>query len=99
MFSKISALERLTPKYLWWEPVSDRGFEEDRILAQIMNIGDFFDMQEVEKEVGKERLRQVIAKAQPGWFNPRSWHFWHYRLGITNIGDDVPPLKTRTFGQ
>jgi len=70
-------------------------FEDDRVIAQIMNIGDFFDMQFVAQEVGQERLRNVIRKAQPGWFNARSWHFWHFRLGIIKSDSPVPPLKTR----
>jgi len=62
-----------------------------------MNVGDFGDMQVVAAEVGDERLRTVIAHAQPGWFSARSWSFWHYRLGLTEVGDDVPPLPTRSF--
>lgn len=89
-------LEALSKKYLWWE--SD-GFTEDRLIAQVMNIGDFNDMQAVEKELGAERLREVLDHAEAGWFSPRSWSFWHYRLGATEIGNDVPPMRTRSFGR
>ena len=39
----------------------------------------------------------AIAQAQAGQFNARSWHFWHYRLGLADVADEIPLLPVRTF--
>ena len=41
----------------------------------------------------KELLKEALKQAQPGWFDARNWHFWHYRL----YGSDtiIPKLKKR----
>jgi len=44
--------------------------------------------------VGDNGLREVIAHAEIGQFDARSWAYWHYRLGLAKPGD-VPPLPTR----
>ena len=39
-------------------------------------------------------LARVLTQAEIGQFTPRSWSYWHYRLGIADI-DDVPALPLR----
>lgn len=67
-----------------------------RILAQVMNIGDFDDVRELVDLMGDEVLRGVLKSAEPGEFNLRSWCYWHYRLGLADLGG-VPPLPQRRF--
>ncbi len=67
-----------------------------RVIAQVMNIGDYTDVQQLANQVGDEVLREVIAHAQAGQFDQRSWAYWHYRLGLANV-DQVPPLPVRTL--
>lgn len=93
----MNIFEELGPKYLWWKPIGNEPHSEDRLIAQVMDTGDFDDMQRLAREVGDDRLRGVIAQAEPGWFSPRSWTFWHYRLKLTPSNADVPPLKRRSF--
>lgn len=68
----------------------------ERVIAQVMDIGDFDDMRSLAAQLGDDALRDVIAHAQAGWFNPRSWAYWHYRLGLCEV-DEVPPLPVRRF--
>ena len=86
----MSNLETLKKKYLWWEPIEGVPFREERVIAQVMDIGDSDDMRALASEVSDERLRSVISLAQPGWFSPRSWSYWHYR-GLSRNEDAVPP--------
>ena len=51
-------------------------------MAQVMDIGDYLDVQELAKAVGEDALREVIVHAQAGQFNERSWAYWNYRLGL-----------------
>ena len=69
----------------------------ERVIAQVMNIGDYADVQLLAAQVGDDVLRQVLAHAQAGQFNERSWAYWHYRLGLASV-DHVPALPVRRFG-
>jgi hypothetical protein len=62
-----------------------------------MDIGDFGDILRILDELGEDPLRDVLANAEAGWFNPRSWAYWHYRLGFAPPGEPVPPLPTRAL--
>lgn len=68
----------------------------ERVIAQVMNIGDYSDVQALVSQVGDELLREVLMHAQAGQFNERSWAYWHYRLGLSSV-DHVPALPVRSF--
>jgi phosphoenolpyruvate synthase/pyruvate phosphate dikinase len=61
-----------------------------------MNIGEFEDKQELIRVVGKEALVKTLKNAQAGWFNDRSWAYWHYQLGLSE-SEKLPPLPVRTY--
>jgi hypothetical protein len=89
-------LKRMAWKYIWWKtPEAAMAFPH-RIMAQVMNIGDFDDVRELTEAVGDDVLRQVLSSAEAGEFNLRSWCYWHYRLGLAELGT-VPPLPQRRF--
>lgn len=92
-----SFLEEMAKRYIWWKQVEEAVVDPDRVLAQVMNIGDFDDAVEMIELFEEERLRQVIRSAEAGWLNARSWSYWHYRLGMAEV-DQVPPMPVRRFG-
>ena len=53
--------------------------QPDRVIAQVLEFGDF---------------DSLLRRAQPGWFSPRSWSYWHLKLGLSASGA-VPPLPQR----
>lgn len=87
----------MSARYIWWKACDGQSFGVRRVLAQVMNIGGFSDVLRVLDELGEDPLRDVLANVEPGWFNPRSWAYWHYRLGIVPPGATVPPLPTRAL--
>lgn len=89
-------LKRLASKYIWWKTSDEAVAMPERVIAQVMNIGDFADVQLLANQVGDEVLREVLAHAQAGQFNERSWAYWHYRLGMAEV-DQVPALPVRRF--
>lgn len=91
------ALKPLARKYLWWQSTDEALRAPERMIAQVMDIGDHVDVEALAANIGDERLREVLHHAQPGQFRPRSWTYWHYRLGISELGQ-VPALPTRHFG-
>lgn len=89
-------LKPFASRYIWWKTPDEAVAFPQRVIAQVMNIGDFEDMQALAAQLGDEVLRDVIAHAEAGQFSPRSWTYWHYRLGLAEV-DQVPPLPVRRF--
>jgi len=90
-------LRRLASKYIWWQSQDEALRTPERVAAQVMDIGDYKDVQRLVKIFGNDYLRRVVASAEPGQLNERSWTYWHYRLGMAKP-DKVPPLPKRRFG-
>jgi hypothetical protein len=89
-------LKAMARKYVWWKSPDEALAMPDRVIAQVMDIGDWDDVQALASQVGDDALREVLTHAQAGQFNARSWAYWHYRLGLCDVGE-VPPLPVRTF--
>ena len=84
-------------RYIWWKTPHEALLYPERILAQVMNLGIYEDLGRLLNAFTIEELRQVIVNAEPGWFNERSWAFWHYHLGMTATDVLPPSLPSRTF--
>jgi len=89
-------LKPLASKYIWWKTPEDAVVIPERVVAQVMDIGDYVDIQALVRLVGDDALREVLTHAEAGQFNERSWAYWHYRLGLASV-DCVPPLPVRRF--
>jgi hypothetical protein len=90
------ALKRLAGKYIWWKTPDEAVSMPERVVAQVMNIGDYDDVLALAHQVGDEYLCDVLGHAEIGQFSERSWFYWHYRLGLASPGQ-VPPLPIRRF--
>jgi hypothetical protein len=89
-------LKPLAHKYIWWKTPDEAIAAPERVIAQVMNIGDYADVQWLAEQVGDAVLREVLTHAQAGQFNARSWAYWHYRLGLAEV-DCVPALPVRSL--
>jgi hypothetical protein len=87
-------LKELARKYIWWKSTEEAVVYPERIVAQVMDIGDYADVQRVSDELGEAYLSRVLKQAEIGQFTPRSWAYWHYRLGLAEPGR-VPPMPGR----
>lgn len=94
---KQALLKQLAKRYIWWETPAEAVRYPMRVLAQVMNLGDYDDIQRMVEVFGDEALRDVIRHAEIGWLDERSWAYWHYRLGMAEP-EQVPPLPTRKIG-
>ncbi|MFY9316024.1 MAG: hypothetical protein WAO95_10745 [Burkholderiales bacterium] len=86
----------LARKYLWWMDPAEALHDQDRLVAQVMNMGTFEDARYVEDRLGDDHLRRILKQARPGHFSERPWTYWHYRLGLSKPGK-VPALPGRSF--
>ncbi len=89
-----SLLLKLARKYVWWLPPEQASKLPQRVVAQVMNIGTFEDIQELANATGEEYLRKILTHAEIGQFNERSWSYWHYRLDLA-APEAVPPMPVR----
>ena len=87
-------LKRFAAKYVWWKTPDEALRQPGRVVAQVMNIGDYDDVQLLAACVGDNYLREELTHADIGQFNERSWAYWHYRLGLAKPGG-VPPMPRR----
>ena len=65
------------------------------LTAQVMNIGIYDDICELTQLYSSDVLADVLRKAEAGQFSERSWHYWHYRLGLARNEQDMPPYPSR----
>jgi hypothetical protein len=87
-------LRKFARRYIWWLSPTEALDYPARVVAQVMNIGVFEDASRLAETLGDDCLRSVLRQAEAGQFNARSWHYWHYRLGLAEPGH-VPPLPVR----
>jgi hypothetical protein len=89
-------LTSLAQKYIWWKSTDDALLFPQRVIAQVMNIGDYDDVQAMSIELTEDSLKNVLLQAEAGQFNPKSWAYWHYRLGLS-LPLEAPSMPTRKF--
>jgi hypothetical protein len=90
-------LSRLT-YYLWWQSDEESLARPERLIAQIMDIGDWDDAHHLEIMLGAEILRDILTYAEPGWFRPTSGSFWNYRLHVVAFDAEPPAMPRRSLG-
>lgn len=76
------ALAELAARYLWWQPPDGSSHSDARRVAQVMNLGTYDDIRQLEALLDTDTLGTIMANAHPGWFTPRSWEFWRGRLSV-----------------
>ena len=89
----LERLRHIASRVVWWEAADRVLAREDDFLCRVMALGNLDDANYVESTYGPDRLRQALKVAPPGVLDPRSWHYWHHRLGLGVAG----PAPTRTL--
>ena len=89
-------LKRLARKYIWWKTADEAVRNPERVMIQVMNLGDYADVEELADKVADSVLRQALGNAEAGQFTERGWAYWHYRLELAEL-DNVPPMPVRNF--
>jgi len=87
-------MTKVAKKYIWWE-TGNQDLAARRVIAQVMTIGDFDDAQRLLEECGAPAFADALHHAEPGWFNERSWNYWHLRLGLVPSRNQIPAMPKR----
>ena len=85
--------EALARRLIWFEPPAKALSDPIRLLAYAFANGTVEDMRVIRSWLDDDDLREALDKAPPGIIDPRSWNYWHLRLGR----EPVPPLPARRF--
>ncbi len=87
-------LRRWASKYIWWKSPQAALQQPQRILAQVMALGEYTDAQTMVEVFGEDALRETLRQAEAGQFDARSWAYWHYRLRLAKP-ERLPPMPQR----
>lgn len=85
------ALLTVARRVVWFEEPARALAEPVQFLAHVMIFGTVEDLRALRGIVGKEDYREVLERAPPGIFDPRSWAYWHLVCGR----QPAPPLPMR----
>lgn len=95
--AQLVEFDRLALRYSWDLPLPQARDRPDRLLRRVMDMGLLDDLIAMEQCFGRDRLRTALATAEAGALRPKSWAWWHYRLGIVEPHSAPPPLPARRF--
>jgi len=93
-WKNLPILKKMT-KYLWWKSPVEALKKPERIVSQVMNIGDYDDVCLLEHAIGEQGFKEVLQQAEAGEFEERSWHYWHYRLCLATCEEEIPLMPKR----
>lgn len=72
MKNKNQILKIYAAKYIWWKTPEEALHQPDRVVAQVMELGDYDDIQALWEQFGDQYLKAVLLHAQAGVFSPKS---------------------------
>lgn len=84
-------LRGLAVRYIWWQSPEESLKAPNRILLQVMEIGDWDDCVAMISGLPHARLVEALQEGTTGTLSPKSWNFWHLRLKVGTPGNP-PPL-------
>ena len=90
-------LRAMARRYVWDQSEAEALVDPARIIRRVMDLGTIDDAFDLEPILGRDRLAEVLRTSPAGAMRPRSWWFWHYRLGLVAAADDPPPMPVRTY--
>lgn len=84
-------LARVAQRVVWFEQPEEALADPIRFVTYAMTYGTHDDMNVIQRYLSDDELWEVLTHAPPGIFDPRSWAYWHLKLGRY----PPPPLPTR----
>jgi hypothetical protein len=79
-------VRRIAGRVIWWDTPEHAVLRLDDFLCRVMTFGNLADVNYIEAFYGRDRLRAALRSAPAGVIDPRSWHYWHRRLGLGDPG-------------
>lgn len=74
-------LVKVAKRVIWFEQPEESLADPVRFATYAMTYGTHEDMKVVRQYMSDDDLREALEKAPPGITDPRSWTYWHLKLG------------------
>jgi hypothetical protein len=91
--SKGKQMKTLAQRLIWWKRPEEAIEFPRRLLAQVMTLGTWEDVQLAKQIWNRDEFVAVLHDPPPGVFDARSWNYWHTVLGLL----PAPALPERRF--
>jgi hypothetical protein len=59
-------LRKFASRYVWWKTPDEALQMPERVIAQVMNVGDYDDVQTLVNAVGESVLQNILNNAEAG---------------------------------
>jgi hypothetical protein len=90
-FPPTPELLTVAQRVVWFKDPADTLADPELFLSHAMTYGTPEDLAALRGFVGIEEFREVLDRAPPGIFDPRSWAYWNLICGR----QPAPPLPVR----
>lgn len=87
-------MQEIAHRIVWFEPPERALADPIRFMAYAMTYATHRDMSVLRQYVSDEDFQEALAQAPPGIIDPRSWAYWHLKMGHY----PPPPLPHRRLG-
>ena len=84
-------LHAIAARVCWWQPAGETLKDSPLFLCRVMTFGTWDDASFCLERFGRDGFRGALQSAPPGLLDPRSWHYWHHRLGLVPV--PAQPLR------
>lgn len=85
--------EAIARRVIWFDPPEKSLADPVRLLAYAFTYAMHADMKVLRSLLPDEALLEALSSAPPGIIDPRSWAYWHSKLGHW----PPPPMPERVF--
>ena len=75
-------LKGMAKELLWWQPPEVSLANPRRFLAQVMTLGTWDEVQQVQEIIGWDTFKDALLNAPVGVMDARSWAYWHTFFGL-----------------
>ena len=82
VLNRNQSLDVLAKRYVWWETIDWSYAHPEIFLANVMNLGNWNDIQKLRQLISDTILKIALQKAPAGSFSPRSWDYWHVKFAL-----------------
>ena len=86
--------EALARRVVWFEEPAAALADPVRFIAYALEFAVHEDVRLLRRYLSDDDFRAALATAPPGIMRPRSWAYWHLRLGQS----PPPPMPRRALG-
>ncbi len=86
-------IREVSQRVIWFESPEQAIADPIRFISYAMTYGTHEDITILRQHFSEEDFQEVLLKAPPGIFDPRSWAYWNLKLGHT----PTPPMPQRDF--